>query len=184
MPEQNIGVQNWPLFDNAIKIIIGTTEGDLNMTNYKSIYCTLIQLLLLCSLATTAAAGNFNVEREGGPAIHGYDPVAYFNGTAVKGATTIKTSYQGATFYFSDTVNRDKFQTSPDKYAPQFGGHCAYGVRMGKKLDVDPEVYAVLDGKLYLLLNRATKEVWDQDRARNIAIANSLWPSLKPAPSE
>ena len=68
-------------------------------------------------------------------------------------------------------------------YVPQFGGYCSYGVRMGKKLDIDPQAYAIRNDRLYLLLNRATREVWRKDLDRNIEIARRLWPSLRPIPA-
>ena len=68
---------------------------------------------------------------------------------------------------------------NPDKHIPVFGGYCAYGVRVGKKLDIDPNAYAIEAGRLYMLLNRSTKNLWDKDRERNIAIAKRLWPTIK-----
>jgi len=151
------------------------------LTNYKTHFYAL--LLLLCCGTSAAFAGEYNIN-ENGIAIHGYDPMAYFDGKVLPGDPAIQANHKGALFFFADTANKNKFQAKPEQYAPQFGGYCSYGVRMGKKLDIDPEAYAVIDNKLYLLLNRSTKELWDLEQERNIAIANSLWPSVKPVPAD
>jgi YHS domain-containing protein len=142
----------------------------------------LLNLFLLSCSINSATADDFNVNEEG-VALHGYDPVAYFNSTPKKGSSRITASHANAVFYFATQENLKQFQSNPDKYTPQFGGYCSYGVRMGKKLDIDPESYAVRKNQLYLLLNRSTKELWDKDRGRNIAIADRLWPSINPVPA-
>lgn len=115
-----------------------------------------------------------------GVALHGYDPVSYFAGGAPKkGSAGFSASYEGATYHFVSAANRDKFKASPAKYAPQFGGFCAMGAALGKKLDVDPHAYRVVGEKLYLNVNKDVQKRWLDDVPGNIATADKAWPSLK-----
>ncbi|MBL4710814.1 MAG: hypothetical protein JKY48_20510 [Flavobacteriales bacterium] len=138
-------------------------------------------IVFLCFISPIQAQ-EFNINDDG-VAMHGFDAVSYFGPTPQSGKTSISAIYKDHTFLFSSPANREAFLLTPDSYLPQFGGYCAYGVRMGQKFDVDPEAYTVLDGKLYMLLNRATKELWEKDRERNIGIAQQLWSSIKPIPA-
>jgi YHS domain-containing protein len=115
-----------------------------------------------------------------GVALQGYDPVSYFSGSAPKkGSTSITAQHDGATYHFATTANRDKFKAAPAKYAPQFGGFCAMGVALGKKLDVDPNAYRVVGDKLYLNVNKDVQKRWLDDVPGNIATADKSWPVLK-----
>ena len=93
---------------------------------------------------------SFNLVK--GLAIQGYDPVAYFSkGKAMKGLATISYTFQGVVYHFSSSSNRDLFAKSPEKYEPQYGGWCAYAMgNSGEKVEVDPESYKIVDGKLFL----------------------------------
>ncbi|MBE9564370.1 MAG: hypothetical protein IMF17_03920, partial [Proteobacteria bacterium] len=71
------------------------------------------------------------------------------------------------------------FRLMPEQYAPMYGGYCAYGVRMGKKLDIDPLAFEINDGHLYVLLNRSTHRIWKQDMEKNIQISDMLWPQIQ-----
>lgn len=116
-------------------------------------------------------------------AIKGYDPVAYFvDAKAVEGSATYKTEYQGAIYHFASAKNLDMFKDSPAKYAPQYGGYCAFGVTQDKKYDVDPQAWAIVDGKLYLNLNARAQRVWDKDRNGNINIADANWVNIANTP--
>lgn len=115
-----------------------------------------------------------------GIALQGYDPVSYFSGSVPKkGSASIVAQHDGATYHFATTANRDKFNASPAKYAPQFGGFCAMGVALGKKLDVDPNAYRVVGDKLYLNVNKDVQKRWLDDVPGNIATADKSWPALK-----
>lgn len=115
-----------------------------------------------------------------GVGLQGYDPVSYFSGSAPqKGKSTISAKHDGATYYFASTANRDKFNAAPAKYAPQFGGFCAMGAALGKKLDVDPNAYRVVNDKLYLNVNKDVQKRWLDDVPGNIATAEKAWPGLK-----
>jgi YHS domain-containing protein len=109
-------------------------------------------------------------------AIKGYDPVAYFTqAKAVQGQAQYSSEYNGAIYQFASEQHKALFDKEPVKYAPQFGGYCAFGVTQEKKYDVDPNAWAVVDGKLYLNLNAGAQRVWDKDRAGNIASGDSIW---------
>ncbi len=84
-------------------------------------------------------------------AIKGYDAVAYFRqGAPVKGSPAFKQQWMGATWLFSSAEIRDLFAADPDKYAPRYGGYCAYAVSEGHTASIDPEAWKIVDGKLYL----------------------------------
>lgn len=109
-------------------------------------------------------------------AIKGYDAVAYFTeSTAVKGDSRYSAEYDGAVYYFASAQHQDLFEQAPSKYAPQYGGYCAFGVTQEKKYDIDPTAWAVVDGKLYLNLNAGAQRVWDKDRAGNIESGDAIW---------
>jgi YHS domain-containing protein len=96
--------------------------------------------------------------------IRGYDPVAYFTeGRPVPGNPDISLEYKDAKYLFSSAQNRDAFNADPEKYAPQYGGYCAFGVYEGKKFDIDPASWRIVDGKLYFNLNPVILEMWSKD---------------------
>jgi YHS domain-containing protein len=112
-------------------------------------------------------------------AIRGYDPVAYFTQQkAVKGMEEFKYEWSGSSWYFSSQENREAFAKSPEKYAPQFGGYCAYGVSEDHKSPTDPTAFTIVDDKLYLNYNNKVKELWFPKKEERIATANKLWPAL------
>lgn len=122
---------------------------------------------------------DLNVDANG-LALKGYDPVAYFNASApAQGQSQFSAKHQGATYWFVSAANRDAFVADPGKYAPAFGGFCAMGVALEKKLDVDPQAWRVVDGKLYLNVNKDVQKRWLDDVPGNVATANKNWPTLK-----
>ena len=111
-----------------------------------------------------------------GLAAHGYDVVAYVTDAApVLGSDKFATAHGGGTYRFANQANLDAFKTNPTKYEPVFGGFCAYGVALGKKLDGDPRCWKIVDGKLYLNLNADIAAVWGKDIPGNIAKADGNW---------
>lgn len=113
-------------------------------------------------------------------AIKGYDPVGYFNlGKPVKGNASFTFRWNDADWHFVSQKNLDAFKASPEKYAPQFGGYCAYGVFDNHKASTDPDAWTIVDGKLYLNYNTDVKTLWGKDMAGNIKKANELWPTVK-----
>jgi YHS domain-containing protein len=109
-------------------------------------------------------------------AIHGYDPVAYFtNGKPVKGKSDITFAWNGATWHFATAEHRDLFEKNPEKYAPAYGGWCAYGWSRGYPAKTEPDAWSIVDGKLYLNYNRAVKADWDKKQADYIKSADENW---------
>lgn len=112
-------------------------------------------------------------------AIRGYDPVAYFiQQKAIKGMEEFKYEWSGSTWYFSSQENMEAFVKSPEKYAPQFGGYCAYGVSEDHKSPTDPAAFTIVNDKLYLNYSNKVKELWFPKKEERIATANKLWPAL------
>jgi YHS domain-containing protein len=135
---------------------------------------------LALALATAAAwaAGAVNTDAQG-LALQGHDPVAYFTQSkAVKGSVQWSVSHAGATYWFVNEANREAFLNAPQKYLPQYGGYCAYGVAQGAKPDIDPNAFAVVNGKLYLNLSPAIQKRWQQDVSGHIQAADAKWPEL------
>jgi YHS domain-containing protein len=133
----------------------------------------------LFPLLALAAAGPKNVDGQG-VAIHGHDPVAYFNqGKPVVGRPEYHTTVGIATYWFANAQNQQQFKSDPSKYEPQYGGYCAYGVAQGLKPDVDPTAFTIVDGKLYLNLSPFVLKRWQDDIPGNITSANENWPGLK-----
>ena len=139
----------------------------------------LLSMALLLALgAAVACAGEYN--ESDGVAIHGYDPVAYqTEQRPVPGEAAFTAEYKGSTFRFRSAVNRDAFLAQPDRYAPQFGGFCAFGVSRGYKADISPEAFSVVDGKLYLNYNAEVKARWSGDIPGYLAKARDQWPAVE-----
>jgi YHS domain-containing protein len=117
--------------------------------------------------------------RSGDAALSGYDAVAYFTESrAVKGDAKFETSWNGARWRFSSAENRDRFANAPAKYAPQFGGYCAYAVSDGHTASGDPKAWSVVNGRLYINYSPSVRQEWEKDRTRHIARAEANWPEV------
>lgn len=117
---------------------------------------------------------------DAGVILHGHDAVAYqTENRPVKGSAEFTAVHDGATYQFASASNRDTFLADPAKYAPAYGGFCAMGAAFGKKFDVDPTQFRVVDGRLYLNLNESVFKRWTQDIPANIENANVNWPDIK-----
>ena len=115
-----------------------------------------------------------------GLAVHGHDVVAYFtDGTPTVGSDELAHVHDGATYRFASQANLDAFKADPAKYAPAYGGFCAYGVAVGKKFDGDPRFWKVVDGRLYLNLNGDIQAKWVEDIPGNIAEAVVNWAEIR-----
>jgi YHS domain-containing protein len=113
-------------------------------------------------------------------AVQGHDVVAYFSvGAPTAGKPAFQASHRGAIYHFASAANRDTFKADPNKYAPQFGGFCAMGVALDKKLDGDPTAWKVEGGKLYLNVNKDVQKKWLEDVPGNLVKANAAWPEIK-----
>jgi len=118
--------------------------------------------------------------------INGYDLVTYqTEKRPLRGNGNYVAVHDGVTYLFSSEENKQAFEKNPEKYLPAYGGWCAFGVSVGKKFSADPEVWEIVDGKLYLNLDPGIKVMWRQDIPGNIAKADKNWPKIKDkAPSE
>ncbi len=133
--------------------------------------------LLLPGMAL--AASEINKSFIGGVAIEGTDAVAYFTeGRAVKGSSDFIHQWKGAKWRFKDTSNRDAFAANPQKYAPQFGGYCAWAVSQGYTAGIEPEAWTIDDGKLYLNYSKSVQADWSADIPGNIAKGRANWPKV------
>lgn len=136
-------------------------------------------LFALALLASPLAARPVNTDRDG-LALKGYDPVAYFTEQrAVRGDARFTAAHDGATYRFASAANRDLFQREATRYAPQYGGYCAYGVAGGYKVRIDPEAFTVRDGKLYLNYDRRVQARWLKDVPGYLAKSEVNWPGLR-----
>jgi YHS domain-containing protein len=112
-------------------------------------------------------------------AIKGYDTVAYYKaGKALKGKESFTFKWHNMTWYFITEENRDLFATSPEKYAPQYDGYCAWALTEARKAQTDPEVWTIVDGKLYLNCSMTAYEKWSKDIPGNIKKADASWLKL------
>ena len=126
------------------------------------------------------ASGLINVSGASNAAIDGFDPVAFFtDAKPVNGSPFIAADYQGATYYFATEEHKKLFVANPAKYAPQYGGFCAFGVALDKLFPVDITTWQVRDGKLYLNLNHDILKQFNAEFATNVAKANQNWPGLQ-----
>ena len=135
--------------------------------------------LVAVTLLIYAAAARAGVYSEDGVALGGSDPVAYFTeGKPAAGSSDHSYDYDGVTWHFASAANRDAFAADPGKYAPQYGGFCAWAVSQGYTAKTDPDAWRIVDGKLYLNYNRSVQRRWEGDIPGNIAKADSNWPAL------
>ncbi|UTW55358.1 YHS domain-containing (seleno)protein [Kordiimonas sp. SCSIO 12610] len=111
-------------------------------------------------------------------AVGGYDAVSYHSGSPVRGSGNHTASYKGATYLFASEDNLKAFNKNPAKYAPAYGGYCAYGAAVGKKFVGDPTVWKIVDGTLYLNLNADVSKVWHKDISGNIKKADANWKTI------
>jgi len=161
------------------------------MVSYKKLLAAVLSIAL-CHISLQAFAGEQYIDSSRF-AISGYDTVAYFDlqqnpvgeaqAQAIPGKASITAQYNGATWAFSTVENRDRFLADPEKYAPLFNGHCAYGTAQGGKVPANPHLWRIVDGRLYLNINKRVVGFWEEDIAGNIDKANNNWPGIEPRPA-
>lgn len=148
---------------------------------------------MLRQLAITVAAATMTIFLAGqayadgpinktwlGNAIEGYDAVAYHTqGRPVEGSRDFVHEWMDATWRFASAENRDLFASDPERYAPAYGGYCAYGVAQGFKPGIDPDAWTIVDGRLYLNLNKKIQVRWEADIPGYIAKADEIWPTIR-----
>jgi YHS domain-containing protein len=122
----------------------------------------------------------FNLEKD--LAVQGYDVVAYFSGKTQKGNASLAVVHQGVRYHFSTDTNKETFKKNPAKYEPQYGGWCAYAMgATGDKVEVDPETFKIINGKLYLFYNKLfnnTLKTWNKNEQALKAKADANWHKL------
>lgn len=149
------------------------------MSNLKNILI-IPGLALALGLFGLASAGEINTGKRGTVAIKGYDPVAYFTEQrAVRGELTISYNWLGAVWRFSNERHKTLFSRDPIKYAPQYGGYCADGVALGViVMDIDPEAWRIIDGKLYLNADEAAATELEEVEGQ-LEKSKQNWPKLR-----
>ena len=143
-----------------------------------TIFIALASAACMAQDGTQLRKTQFNLDN--GIAISGFDPVAYFKqGTAAKGKKELAVFDRGVTYYFSSIENKEEFKKNPSRYEPQYGGWCAYAMgKDGSKVEVDPETFKIIDGKLYLYYNKFfnnTLKNWNKDEPNLKAKADVNW---------
>ena len=143
----------------------------------------LLSIFFSLGLVTAAIAGDLLKPVNKGPddvAILGYDPVAYFTESRpVKGKTEFSHSWQDANWHFASAKHRDMFAAEPERYAPQFGGHCAMALTEDVIKVVDPEAWTISDGKLYLTFSMKGREKFRKDIPGNIKKSEDNWAKVQ-----
>jgi hypothetical protein len=149
--------------------------------------------LLLAALALAAAGASSYALHTGqaaskpqiyagiiqGVAVGGYDPVAYFTeAMARKGREDVTLEHGGAVWRFASEANREAFKADPERYAPRYGGYCAYAVAHGGTSGGDPRYWNVVGGRLYLNATASVKTKWEKDIPGYIDKADANWPRV------
>lgn len=136
-------------------------------------------LVALFLAAPAFALSPVNRTTFGGVAIDGWDPVAYFtDGKPVEGSKAYSFDWNGATWRFASAAHRDLFAQAPEKYAPQYGGYCAWAVSQGYTADIDPEAWTIDHGRLFLNYSLDVQKKWAADIPGNVAKGDGNWPKL------
>ena len=135
----------------------------------------------LALIASVAAGPAFAADvTHSTPGLSGYDPVAYFtDGKPVRGSGYHVAAHEGITYAFANADHKKLFIANPKQYLPAFGSYCAYGVAVGKKFVADPEVWKVVEGTLYLNLDKGIQEKWQKDIPGHIKKADANWSEIK-----
>lgn len=142
--------------------------------------CHVLPLTTVIAQTDEAYAHHYNQKK--GVAIHGYDPVSYFDDKPQKGDSKYAHTYKGVSYRFVSEDNLKQFKNNPESYTPQYGGWCAFAMGdYGDKVKVDPKTYKVTDGKLYLFYNfylTNTLDDWNRDESNLIKKGDENWNSF------
>ncbi len=137
-----------------------------------------VTVMLCITLAATAQKSEVFVTN--GIAIKGYDPVAFFTESkAEKGSDAFTYKWKEATWLFSTEDNLNAFKENPEKYAPQYGGYCAYGTADNHKAPTETDTWTIVNGKLYFNYNANVKKEWNKQKDALIKKADTNWISIK-----
>ncbi|MCP9753527.1 YHS domain-containing (seleno)protein [Ferruginibacter sp. HRS2-29] len=145
----------------------------MNLKKYVFVFLTLLYTNIVSAQNTAVFATD-------GVAIRGYDAVAYFtDNQAVKGVEAFSYQWNNARWLFKNNDHLLQFIANPEKYAPQYGGYCAYGLSENHASPTSPEAFTIVDDKLYLNYSLKVKQLWLKDQQERIQKANAFWPGLK-----
>jgi YHS domain-containing protein len=149
------------------------------MSTLRTFALVLSTVAILLLAGPAAALSPVNKTIFGGVAIDGYDPVAYFtDGRPVAGSKEFVHDWNGATWRFASAAHRDLFAQAPEKYAPQYGGYCAWAVSQGYTADIEPEAWRIENGRLFLNYSFEVQKKWASDLPGNVARGDANWPKL------
>lgn len=138
-----------------------------------------VALPVVFVMSGPAVAATPPVFAEDGVAINGYDPVAYFTvGKAVRGEASFTSDWNGAVLRFATWENKATFDSDPEKYAPKYGGYCAYAVSQGYTASTDPDAWTIHEGRLYLNYSKRVRRTWLKDVEAHIGAADRNWPAV------
>ena len=137
-------------------------------------------VVALLGFTSPVAAGD-QIFTSWGKAIRGYDPVAYFTqGKPVEGDSDFTHEWMDAKWYFASAANREAFAKNPERYAPQYGGYCAWAVSQNYTASTDPDAWKIVDGKLYLNYSKSVQEQWVAGGVETpIAQGDRNWPAIR-----
>lgn len=156
----------------------------------KTRIATLVGVLALAAVAGVASAKRISplswgwygaIQRTGNLALHGHDAVSYFSGAPLRGDSTHTVTWRGATWHFASEANRALFEAQPERYAPQFGGFCAYAASKGFTASIDPSAFRVEREKLYVFNDASARDDFIAELpAGVVARAEQQWKSRVP----
>ncbi len=147
-----------------------------------SLFIVFFSLVAISRAQDQKRTQSFNLNK--GLAVQGYDVVAYFSSISVEGNPSFAVIHQGVRYLFSTEKNKEAFKKNPVKYEPQYGGWCAYAMgTTGEKVEIDPETFKILNGKLYLFYNKRfnnTLKTWNKEEQVLKAKADANWSRFSP----
>lgn len=153
------------------------TKGATTQVNAR---IALLCLVVMAAISGAAFAQEHPVYAPEGIAIEGYDPVAYFTeGRPVEGSAEFSYEWRGAEWRFASREHLDLFMSDPERYAPEYGGYCAWAVGRGDIAPIDPRQWVIQDGRLFLNFSAFVNLRFNFNRDRNIELADENWPEVQ-----
>ncbi|MDF2367056.1 YHS domain-containing (seleno)protein [Sneathiella sp.] len=150
------------------------------LINLRSVAIALFVAVLSLTTIQAASAEKLYYSTLFGTAVEGYDVVAYFtDGKPVEGSKDHSAEWKGVDWYFASDEHKKMFEANPEKYAPQYGGYCAWAVSQGYTASTVPEAWKIVDDKLYLNYSKGVQSTWEEDIPGNIGLANNNWPGIE-----
>jgi len=141
---------------------------------------TIMLTVLVVAVSFFAVDSFAGYVQESTTGVLGYDLVSYHTeGKPVRGDGNNLVVIDDVTYLFANEANKKAFEANPTKYLPAYGGYCAYGASVGKKFVGDPEAWKIVNGTLYLNLDKNIQKIWFEDIPGNIVKADQHWPNIK-----